>query len=169
MTQHLVTLNPKDTLSRAAELLLEHQISSAPVETDGSMVAVTMSMGYGAGVMIPGLGIACDNSLGEPELNPLGFHRTIPGARFRSNMAPTLARHPDGRCVALGSPGASRISTAIAQTWTNFVMEGMSYENAVTAPRLRIESVAGELRAQYEPGIDASLLNSRFVSRPFET
>ncbi len=37
---------------------------------DGDMVGITMSMGYGSGVMIRDVGIACNGSLGEPELNP---------------------------------------------------------------------------------------------------
>ena len=31
------------------------------------MVSVAMSMGYGSGVVIPDMGIACNNSLGEPK------------------------------------------------------------------------------------------------------
>jgi gamma-glutamyltranspeptidase/glutathione hydrolase len=131
------------------------------------MVAVTMSMGYGAGVIVPSLGIACNNSLGEPELNPQGFHIAAPGTRLVSNMAPTLAWHEDGRCLAFGSPGASRITTAIAQTWARFAFEGMTFEEAVLAPRLHIEPFHDELRAQFEPGIDTSLLDDKYIVRPF--
>lgn len=136
--------------------------------SDGGMVSVTMSMGYGAGIVIPDLGIACNNSLGEPELNPRGYHRGEPGSRIISNMAPTLARHLDGRCMAIGSPGASRITTSIAQTWLRVVLDGMSYEEAVAAPRLHIESFADEIRAQFEPGIETSQLKEPFVQRAFD-
>ena len=123
------------------------------VTSDGSMAAVTMSMGYGAGVIVPSLGIGCNNGLGEPELNPVGFHVAPRGTRLVSNMAPTLAWHDDGRCLALGSPGASRITTSIAQTWARFALEEMSFEESVQAPRLHIEPVGDELRAQFEPGL----------------
>jgi gamma-glutamyltranspeptidase/glutathione hydrolase len=139
------------------------------VTSDGSMVAVTMSMGYGAGVIVPSLGIGCNNSLGEPELNPNGFHAAAPGTRLVSNMAPTLAWHEDGRCLALGSPGASRITTSIAQTWARFVLEDLTFEEAVLAPRLHIEPFDDGLRAQFEPGIDASLLRDHYVVRPFDS
>ncbi len=139
------------------------------VTTDGAMVAVTLSMGYGSGIVVPGLGIACNNSLGEPELNPLGFHRGRPGSRLTSNMSPTLAWHPDGRFLALGSPGASRITTAIAQTWLHVVLDGKSYEESVAAPRLHIERCGEQLRAQFEPGIDTSLLGDPLVLRPFDS
>jgi len=139
------------------------------VTSDGSMCAVTMSMGYGAGVIVPGLGINCNSSLGEPELNPQGFLAAQPGTRLVSNMAPTLAWHADGQCLAFGSPGASRITTSIAQTWARFALEGMTFEDAVDAPRLHIESFSDGLRAQFEPGVDVSLLNDPFIFRPFDS
>ncbi len=138
------------------------------VTQDGGMVSVTLSMGYGSGVVIPELGIALNNSLGEPELNPNGFHRGTPGSRIRSNMAPTLSwNEQDGRFLALGSPGASRITTAIAQTWLHVVLDGKSYEESVASPRIHVESYPDEIRAQFEPGIDTSLLEEPFVLRPF--
>lgn len=136
---------------------------------DGSMVGVTMSMGYGAGVIVPSLGINCNNSLGEPELNPRGFLLAQPGTRIVSNMAPTLAWHEDGQCVSVGSPGASRITTSIAQTWTRFALEGMSFEDAVRAPRLHLEPCSDGHRAQFEPGIDTELLGNAFSLRPFDS
>lgn len=135
--------------------------------SDGSIVSVTMSMGYGAGVIVPSLGIACNNSLGEPELNPRGFHVADAGTRLVSNMAPTLAWHTDGRCLAFGSPGASRITTSIAQVWARYALEANTLEEAVQAPRLHIEPLPDGLRAQFEPGIDAALLQEKFIIRPF--
>ncbi len=135
---------------------------------DGAMVSVTMSMGYGSGVVIPAMGIACNNSLGEPEMNPKGYHGAAPGSRLVSNMAPTVAWHRDGRCLAIGSPGASRITTAIGQTWSRYIHEGMTFEEAVAAPRLHIESLPDRLRAQCEPGIETSLLSPQYVVRPFD-
>jgi len=119
--------------------------------------------------VIPGLGIACNNSLGEPELNPQGFHRGKPGGRLTTNMSPTVAWHPDGRCLALGSPGASRITTAIAQTWLHVVLDGKTYEDSVAAPRLHVQRFGEQLRAQFEPEIDTSLLGDQFVLRPFDS
>ena len=44
----------------------------------------------------------------------------------------------------------------------------MTFEEAVEAPRLHIEQLQEEIRAQCEPGIDTSLLSPQFVIRPFE-
>src|ERR671917_1055720 len=97
---------------------------------------------------ILGPGIPMNNTLGEPELNPKGFHALTPGERLISSMSPTVISSPDGDLVSLGSPGASRIPTAILQTLINVVVFGLSLEAAVSAPRLHAE---GDLFA-YESG-----------------
>ena len=43
-----------------------------------------------------------------------------PGTRLLSNMAPTVARHDEGSTLAIGSPGADRITTAIAQVLAGY-------------------------------------------------
>lgn len=134
---------------------------------DGSVVAITMSNGYGSGISIPGTGIPTNNSLGEPELNPAGFFHIRPGERLVSNMSPTVAWHEDGTTLAMGSPGASRITTTIFQGWLRFAYEHMSFEDMVRAPRLHVENIGGEFTAQYEPGIDMELLEDQFKLRPF--
>ncbi|MGB3402741.1 MAG: gamma-glutamyltransferase [Microcoleaceae cyanobacterium] len=134
---------------------------------EGELVALTMSSGYGSGITIPGTGIACNNTLGEPELNPLGFLTAPVGSRLVSNMAPTIARHPDGRCLAFGTPGASRITTSMAQVWVNYAFDGLPLSEAVTAPRLHLEQAEAELRFLYEPGIIHNLIPKEFVPYPF--
>jgi gamma-glutamyltranspeptidase/glutathione hydrolase len=111
-------------------------------------VSITASMGYGSGIVIPGTGIPMNNTLGEPELNPKGFHALTSGERLISSMSPTVVSSSDGDLVSLGSPGASRIPTAILQTLINVVVFGLSLEAAVSAPRLHAE---GDLFA-YESG-----------------
>jgi gamma-glutamyltranspeptidase/glutathione hydrolase len=135
---------------------------------DGAVVAVTMSNGYGSGISIPGTGIPTNNSLGEPELNPAGFFRIPPGGRLVSNMSPTVAWHDNGTTLAMGSPGASRITTTLMQAWLRFAWQGYSFEDMVRAPRLHVERVDGEFVAQYEPGLDMSLAGEQFRLRAFD-
>src|SRR5918998_270823 len=125
-----------------------HTTHLSCVDASGLTVSITASMGYGSGITIPGTGIPMSNTLGEPELNPKGFHALTPGERLISSMSPTVVSSPDGDLVSLGSPGASRIPTAILQTLINVVVFGLSLEAAVSAPRLHAE---GDLFA-YESG-----------------
>ncbi len=108
------------------------------VDNLGNICSLTMSMGYGSGVAIPGTGIFMDNSLGELELNPLGFHALEPGERLVSNMSPTIAQSAD-ELLAMGSPGASRISTALAQVLFNIIHLKMPLEQALATPRIHWE------------------------------
>jgi gamma-glutamyltranspeptidase/glutathione hydrolase len=107
-------------------------------DSTGGACSVTVSSGYGAGMIAEGTGIWLNNCLGEQELNPLGLHRLPPGSRLLSNMAPTVARHDDGSTLAIGSPGADRITTAIAQVLAGFVNGDLSLTEAVNHPRVHV-------------------------------
>jgi len=125
-----------------------HTTHLSCLDSDGLAVSITASMGYGSGLVVPKTGIPMNNTLGEPELNPRGFHALAPGERLISNMSPTVVTSEDGGVIALGSPGASRIPTAILQTVINVLDFGMTLEGAVLAPRFHAE---GDLFA-YEAG-----------------
>ncbi len=103
----------------------------------GAACSVTVSSGYGAGMVAAGTGIWLNNCLGEQELNPRGLHGLPRGARLLSNMAPTVGRHPDGSVLAIGSPGADRITTAVVQVLAGFV-GGLGLAEAVHHPRVHV-------------------------------
>ena len=64
--------------------------------------------------MPPGTGLWLNNCLGELELNRDGLDAGPPGRRLPSNMAPGCARSASA-VLAMGSPGADRITTALHQ------------------------------------------------------
>ena len=128
-------------------------IHISAVDSNGLACAITASAGYGSGVMITGTGLWLNNSLGEIELNPQGVHNLKPGTRLISNMAPTIARHSDGTVLAIGSPGASRITTAIVQVLHNFIHLKMPLPEAINYPRLHVEISQGLPNIEYEIGV----------------
>jgi gamma-glutamyltranspeptidase/glutathione hydrolase len=68
-------------------------------------------------------------------------------------MSPCVADHADGRLFALGSPGASRIPTALAQVWWPLAWLGLEPAAAIAAPRLHVGSAgAGGPLLLHEPG-----------------
>lgn len=110
------------------------------VDADGTACAITASSGYGSGVTVPGTGLWLNNCLGELELNrgaPLAA-----GDRLRSNMAPTVGRGEEGAVLAIGSPGADRITTAMLQVLAPFTRAGASLQDAVDRPRLHVHHLA---------------------------
>lgn len=106
-------------------------------DAEGAACSITVSSGYGAGMVATGTGIWLNNCLGEQELNPPG--RRVPaGWRLLSNMAPTVGRHDDGSTLAIGSPGADRITTAVVSALAGFVSGGLDLADAVAHPRVHV-------------------------------
>lgn len=122
------------------------------VDDSGVACALTLSAGYGSGVIPTGTGLYMNNGLGELEL--VGDRdRLVPGERLNSNMAPTIARSDGGAVLAIGSPGADRITSALATTIAAFAIEGRSLGEAVVAPRFHVAvSEDGSVRVKAEPG-----------------
>ena len=121
------------------------------VDSDGTACAITASSGYGSGATIPGTGLMLNNCLGEPELNRLGLHVLPPGTRLASNMAPSAGRTADGRVMAIGTPGADRITTALMQVLARHCIMGIDIGEAIGRSRAHVRVVRGEAtRVDYE-------------------
>ncbi|MFD1859029.1 gamma-glutamyltransferase [Aeromicrobium camelliae] len=124
-------------------------------DTDGNACAITVSSGYGSGMIARGTGIWLNNCLGEQELNPRGLHGLEPGTRLLSNMAPTVGHDRQGASLAIGSPGADRITTAIAQVVTGF-LSGLDLQAAIDHPRVHLHRAGcpdEELKVEQEPSM----------------
>lgn len=138
------------------------------VDADGLACSVSASSGYGAGVVPDGTGIWLNNCLGERELNPQGFHALEPGTRLPSNMAPTVVRGSRSGVLAIGSPGAARITSALLVTLMALVEDRLSLDSAVAHPRLHVEVGEAEtLRAAHEPGLPVGEVE--LPHRPFDS
>jgi gamma-glutamyltranspeptidase/glutathione hydrolase len=114
-------------------------VTVSVVDSSGAACAITASSGYGSGATVPGTGIWLNNCLGEHELNRGEPPR--PGERLASNMAPTVGRSSDGGVLAIGSPGADRITTALAQVLAAFANGGATLQEAIDRPRLHVTHV----------------------------
>lgn len=118
------------------------------VDGQGNAVAVTYSLNsyFGAKVMAAGTGVFLNNTMDDFTTKPgaanlfglvQGAANAIqPGKRPLSSMTPTVVVRDGKPFLVLGSPGGSRIITAVAQTIINVVDFGMSVQEAVNAPRL---------------------------------
>ena len=109
--------------------------------------SITFSSGYGSGVLCKNTGMYFNNSLGEVELNPQGFLGDTRGDRLISNMSPLIIETNEG-ISTIGSPGADRISSAIAQVLINY-SKSKNWKQAIDEPRYHV-NVDGTVRA--EPG-----------------
>lgn len=138
-------------------------VHTSAVDADGLGCSFTASAGYGSGAVVAGLWL--NNALGEHELNRRGYHAMAPGERMPSNMAPSVARADDGRVLAIGSPGADRITTAVLQAFLHFEA-GMTLADAIAAPRLHVQHVDGRAVLGHEEDLPARL-DDEFTTRAF--
>jgi gamma-glutamyltranspeptidase / glutathione hydrolase len=137
---------------RVAGLRSPSTISVSVVDVDGGAVAASFSAGYGSGVIPKGTGMLMNNSVGEIELLPGGLEAQRPGERMLSNMAPTVARGSD-RVLAIGSPGADRITSALTVTLARAILGGDDLAAAIDHPRVHPEFTDAGIRVAAEPGI----------------
>ena len=128
-------------------------VHTSVVDNAGTGCAITASAGYGSGEMPAGTGLWLNNCLGEIELNRRGLDAGPSGARLPSNMAPSVARR-DGAVVAVGSPGADRITTALQQFLINYLQMNMPLEDAIAHPRIHVDTSGEEVRLMSEAGLD---------------
>jgi len=119
------------------------------VDADGSAIACTYTLNndFGSAVTVTGAGFLLNDEMddfmsapGRPNLFGLvqGEANAIaPGKRMLSAMTPSIVVDSAGRlALVLGSPGGSRITTAVYQVISDVVDQGMSLAEAVGAPRL---------------------------------
>ena len=117
------------------------------VDKAGNAVAVTTTLNdwFGARITVPTTGVLLNNEMDDFTAKPgvanlyglvQGEANAIaPGKRPLSSMSPTIVTR-DGKPVAvLGTPGGSRIITAVLHTLLNLVDHGMTVQEAVDAPR----------------------------------
>ena len=129
-------------------LNLSQSSSTIQVNTSDDLnnhFSITFSSGYGSGVLCPNTGMYFNNSLGEIELNPQGFLGETKGDRLISNMSPLIIQSDDG-ITTIGSPGADRISSAIAQVLINY-SKNNNWKQAINAPRFHVNG-DGTVRAE---------------------
>ena len=126
---------------------------ASAVDDSGLTCAVTVSSGYSSGEMPAGTGLWLNNCLGELELNRRGLDIGPPGTRLPSNMAPTTALDGAGRALAIGSPGADRITTAMLQVLVGHLQIGLPLDEAIRLPRAHVEFTDAGVRVACEPGL----------------
>ncbi|HOM13552.1 MAG TPA: gamma-glutamyltransferase [Rubrivivax sp.] len=117
------------------------------VDQWGNAVSVTYTINdwFGAKVTAPTTGVLMNNEMddftakvGVPNLYGLvqGEANAIaPGKRPLSSMSPTIVTKDGKTVMVIGTPGGSRIITAVLNTMVNMIDYGMNVQEAVDAPR----------------------------------
>ena len=117
------------------------------VDSMGNAVSVTYTLNdwFGAKVTAATTGVLLNNEMddftskiGVPNMYGLvqGEANAIaPGKRPLSSMSPTIVSYDGKPVMVVGTPGGSRIITAVTHTILNMIDYGMGVQEAVDAPR----------------------------------
>jgi gamma-glutamyltranspeptidase/glutathione hydrolase len=118
------------------------------IDRDGNAVSntYTLNFGYGLGLVAAGTGVLLNNELDDFTAKPgtanayglLGYNANLPGPNKRplSSMTPAIVLKDGKPFLITGSPGGSRIITAVLQVIVNAIDFHMPIAQAVSAPRL---------------------------------
>ena len=139
------------------------------MDDQGLVVSLTTSGGEGAGFLVPGTGVILNNMLGEADLHPQGFHKSPPGQRIPSMMAPTVALRDGRPVIALGSGGANRIRSAIVQVLLNSLAYGLPLAEAVDAPRVHFEDGVLQLEGGHASAVVDALAAAGYRTNRWQT
>ncbi|MDA0755418.1 MAG: gamma-glutamyltransferase [Proteobacteria bacterium] len=139
------------------------------VDKDGNAVSSTYTLNstFGSGVVIKNTGILMNNEMDDFAAAPgipnqfglLGAeaNQIVPGKRPLSSMTPTIVMKDGDFFFTTGSPGGSRIITAVLQSIINIVDFGMNLEEANAAKRIHHQWQPDLL--QIESSIDPEIKN----------
>jgi len=130
------------------------------VDSGGNAVSntYTLNFPYGVGLVAEGTGVLLNNELDDFTAAPgasnafglVGFEANLPGPGKRplSSMSPTIVLK-DGRPVLVtGTPGGSRIISAVLQIVVDVLDYKMDVAAAVAAPRVHNQWMPDEVRVE---------------------
>ncbi len=108
------------------------------VDKWGNVVALTQSINsfFGSGVVVEGTGLLLNNHLNDFSKEPDVPNSIEPHKRPTSSIAPTIVLKDGKPIMAIGTPGGTRIISALAQIIMNVIDFGMSMDEAIEAPRI---------------------------------
>jgi gamma-glutamyltranspeptidase/glutathione hydrolase len=140
------------------------------IDSDGNAVSntYTLNFSYGLGLVADGTGVLLNNELDDFTAKPgaanayglVGYAANLPAPHKRplSSMTPTIVLKDGKPLIVTGSPGGSRIITAVLQVITNVIDFHMDIGGAVSAPRLHNQWRPDETFV--EPGFDPAVLEA---------
>ena len=130
------------------------------VDSRGNAVSntYTLNYSYGVGLVADGTGVLLNNELDDFTAAPgasnayglVGFEANLPGPGKRplSSMSPTIVLKDGKPLLVTGSPGGSRIISAVLQVIVDVLDYGMDVAAAVAAPRVHHQWLPDEVRVE---------------------
>ena len=111
--------------------------SFSVVDKQGNIVTITQTLNYflGAGVVPEGTGILLNDEMDDFDRQPTSVNAPAPGKRPSSSIAPIIVLRDGKPFMTAGTPGATRIITAMANIVLGVVDFKQELQAAILAPR----------------------------------
>jgi gamma-glutamyltranspeptidase/glutathione hydrolase len=116
------------------------------IDEEGNVCTLTHTLGSCSGVATPDLGFMYNNAMYQFHPIPGNPNSIAQGKRRLTGIAPTIVWKEDQPYIALGAPGGTKIFCGIFQVILGVIDFGLPLVEAVSAPRLYIDS--DELRLE---------------------
>jgi gamma-glutamyltranspeptidase/glutathione hydrolase len=154
----------------AAEFEGRNTTHFSVIDRDGNAVSntYTLNFSYGLGLVAEDTGVLLNNELDDFTSKPgtanayglVGYNANLPGPGKRplSSMTPTIVMKDGKPCLITGSPGGSRIISAVLQVIVNAIDFKMPIGQAVSAPRLHQQWQPEDVYV--EPGFAPDVLDA---------
>lgn len=113
-----------------------HTTHLCAADESGLTISLTHTLGNPSGYIPAGTGFVLNGGMSTFDPRPGHVNSIQPGKRRNTTMAPVVVMSGDEPVVAIGAPGASWITPAVAQGISNILDFGMSAQEAVMAPRV---------------------------------
>ncbi|HEU5323317.1 MAG TPA: gamma-glutamyltransferase family protein, partial [Methylomirabilota bacterium] len=123
-----------------AEFAHEHTTHFACADAEGTVVSVTQTLGvpFGSGFAVPGAGIVLNNAHKWMDRDPESPNAVRPGRKGVTMMSPTQVFADGAFRMSIGTPGSYGILQTTPQMLLNVLQFGMSIQEAIEAPRVRV-------------------------------
>ena len=123
-----------------ADFMHEQTTHFACADAVGTVVSVTQTLGvpFGSGFAVPGTGIVLNNILKWMDRDPVSPNVLRPGRKAGTMMSPTQVFRDGAFNVSIGTPGSYGILQTTPQMLLNVLEFGMSIQEAIEAPRVRV-------------------------------
>jgi len=116
------------------------------VDAEGNVVSMTLTINFsfGSRMVVPECGFLLNDEMADFSFDEGSVNAVEGGKCPLSSMSPTIVLREGRPVMAVGSPGAIRIITAVVQVLMNVLDFGMSMDEAIEAPRFHCYSAGGK-------------------------
>ncbi len=120
-------------------------------DSDGRVLSLTQSLNYFFGAGLTANGLLLNNQLADFTFDPASLNWPEPGKRPRSSMAPMILLEEGEPVLCIGTPGGSRIVSAMIEILINRLELDLPLDQAIDAPRFHPQGSLLVIEPRFDP------------------